>query len=125
LARPKTDVEDALQHLQQFYLVPAPTVVEDVVLFDLNRNTRALVLEKYGQSDEAARIKGALTSLGRRERDQGENAIIAAICRQARLLSHAGRFKDAEDLLLDLDARFPNRGQVFQQLGWLYKRWEP
>jgi hypothetical protein len=46
LGRTQSAIDEALEHLRQFYLVPQGTVVEDVVLFGLNRNTRSLVLAK-------------------------------------------------------------------------------
>lgn len=123
--RRTSDVEATLNDLRQFYLVPEPTVVEDVMLFDLNPNTRSLVLSQYGSHSDARQIAGALTSLGRREKRSKDEARIQAVCRQARLLGRAGRIRDAQDLLLDLDRKYPNRGEVWHVLGWLYKREQP
>ena len=125
LGKPRDEIEETLNHLRQFYLVPTPTQAEDVVLFDLNYNTRNLVLAEYGASEDLRQIKGAFTSLGRLEGGRSDESKISAVCSQARLLAPQGRFVDAEKLLFELNDQYPNRGLVQQQLGWLYKRWQP
>ncbi len=125
LDQPSDEIEETLNHLRQFYLVPTPTQTEDVVLFDLNYNTRNLVLSQFGSSEDVRQIKGAFTSLGRLEGRRSEESKILAVCSQARLLAPLGRFVDAEKLLFELNDQFPNRGLIQQQLGWLYKRWQP
>lgn len=123
--REVAEVEAVLLHLRQFYLVPEPTIVEDVFLFDLNTNTRNLVLTHFSGHEDTARIGGALTSLGRREGRSRVEAQIEAACTQARLLTQSGRYQDGLDLLRDLDRKYPNRGEVWQVLGWVYKQHRP
>lgn len=125
LGRAQEDIDEALEHLRQLYLVPQGTVVEDVVLFDVNRNTRSLVTSRYGKTLAARKITGALTALGKREKSHGERAHIAAVNRQAVLLVQEGRFDDAQALLTDLDIKLPNRPEILSQLGWVYKKWLP
>jgi hypothetical protein len=125
LDRRPAEVEDALNDLRRFYLVPEPTIIEDVLLFQLNPNTRSLVASLYEGTPEGKAVVGALMSLGERQRTVKEETAINAVCRQARLLVANGRQHDAEDLLLDLDRRYPNRAVIWQQWGWVYKKWRP
>ena len=66
-----------------------------------------------------------MTSLGRRAPKSKDETRIQVVCRQAKLLGQSGRYRDAQDLLLDLDRQYPNRGEVWQILGWTYKRQQP
>lgn len=125
VGKPQETIENALDHLRHYYLVPAPAFQEDLVLFDLNYNTRNLVLTLYGTSELAERFRGAYTSLGRFEETRGEESRIESVCTQVRLLAKSGRFDEARSVLDRLDAEFPNRSLIYQQLGWLLKRWEP
>ncbi len=125
LGRSEADVEDSLTHLRQFYLVPEATEIEGILQFDLTRNTRALVRDRYGKAPVAQKVRGALTALGLRPSERGEGAEIDRGCLQARLMAQVKQFRDAEHLLNELSEKYPNRPVILQVLGWLYKRWEP
>lgn len=119
------EVEDSIQHLRQFYLVPEPTVVDDVVWFDLSGNIRTLVKLTYAASDEAKQIRGALVGLGMHPAHKSDAAKLGAMGQQVRQLVWAERYKDAETVLLDNQNRLGERPELLQLLGWLYTRWQP
>lgn len=50
-------VSVALQELRTLFLVPAPTFVEGEQRFNLNVNTRTLVREVYGKTEQWRRIQ--------------------------------------------------------------------
>jgi hypothetical protein len=119
------EVEDSIRHLRQFYLIPEPTVVEDVVWFDLSGNIRALVKLTYETSAEAKQIRGALVGLGLHPAHKSDAAKLGAVGQQVRQLVFAERHKDAEAVLLDNQKRYGERPELLQLLGWLYSRWPP
>src|SRR5207248_256577 len=81
----RDEIEIALEHLRQFYLLPAPSIIEDVVWFDLNANTRAQILGQFGNSEEARRIRGAFVALGAQSQESKVDERIAAATREVRL----------------------------------------
>ena len=125
LNRSQEDVEEALEHLRQFFLLPEATISEELVLFEMSRNTRALVQAIYGKTDEARKMTGAFTALGKHHKEKGEDARIGAICRHGRLVAQSGKLEESLELLQELGRRYPERPQILQQLGWIYKIWKP
>jgi Flp pilus assembly protein TadD len=67
----------------------------------------------------------ALAAIEQRPKSTREVAEVDRLCRQARLLASTGELGRAEATLREAVSSFPNRPQVLQNLGWLYKRWDP
>ena len=118
------DVSAALQDLQRLFLVPAPKFVEGEQRFSLNINTRALVREVYGQTDEWRRVKSAYESITK-GLPAGGRSKVGAIIRQCGLLVRSGRQEEAERVMAKALADRPGDPDLYGFSGWIYKSWEP
>ena len=87
-------VSVALQELRTLFLVPAPKFVEGEQRFNLNVNTRSLVREVYGKTDQWSRIHAAYQTITK-GLPSGGRSKIGAIIRQCGLLVRSSRLEAA------------------------------
>ena len=121
------DVMKSIGELSKLFLVPKPQIIEGVPRFDVNINTRLLVLEVMSSYGTFADIKSAFNSIhgdiitsGKRRAD------VRAYQRQAITNIDADRQADAENILVDVALQeYPNDPDILGQLGWVYLRWKP
>lgn len=120
----KDVVMSSIGELQRLFLVPKPRLIEGEQRFDININTRTLVLnamkatDLYRRAEEA--YKAGVKGIPRVARPK-----IASIVRQAVFLVKSGEQGQAEQLLCKALERFPNNPDLMGFLGWVYKAHEP
>ena len=116
----------AIQELQTLFLLPRPRVTEDEPTFGLNINTRSLVVEVYGGTDLAQRVKGIIqVNLGEAQATPAQRGLIGQHIRQAVSLVKLNRHQEAESTLLHATESFPENADLHGSLGWVYKSWRP
>jgi len=117
-------ISAALQELQKLFLAPKPRLIEGEQRFEVNLNTRALIMEVYSTSEEYRRIKAAHTNLTK-EIPKAIRGDIAAIIRQAIYLIRATKYEEAENLMVEANIKYPNNPDITGVLGFVYKSWQP
>jgi tetratricopeptide (TPR) repeat protein len=117
-------ITSAMQELQSLFLVPKPRIVKDEQRFEVNYNTRALVIEQYGDSAEMKRIRDAYQAFSQKI-PVTSNWKISALIRQAVYLIKAGRHGEAEHLLAQAIEKYPQEPDLCGVLGFVYKSWQP
>ena len=116
----------AIQELQTLFLLPKPRVTEDEPTFGLNINTRSLVVEVYGGTDLAQRIRGLIqVIIGENQATPLQRGRIGQPIRQAVSLVKLNRHPEAESTLLQAIGLFPENADLHGSLGWVYKSWPP
>lgn len=117
---------DGLGELGRLFLVPQPRLFEDQERYTLNRNTRSLVVDVFGKTQDARQIRAAINYVWGQGAPVGNDRDVGSFCRQAVLLVRDARHADAEDLLTSaLAGDYPNEPRLLGQLAWVYKRWIP
>ena len=117
-------VSVALQELRTLFLVPAPKFVEGEQRFNLNVNTRSLVREVYGKTDQWRRIHAAYQTITK-GLPSGGRSKIGAIIRQCGLLVRSNRLEEAETLMNNALGDRPGDSDLYGFSGWIYKSWQP
>jgi len=113
----------ALQQLQRLFLVPKPRLIEGEQRFEINSNTRTLVIELDGTSDQYRRIESAYKAVsGQLPRGHTD---VAALIRQAVLRVKSKDQEGAADLLIKGLNKFPDHPDLKGVLGWVYTRAHP
>ena len=120
------DCYDAIQELQNLFLVPKPQLIEDVPRFSLNVNTRKLVIDVLGKSDIAARIRSSIGAItGQAEVTHAHRQRVGQYIRQAVTLVKLDEHTDAERTLLQASDSYPENPDLLGILGWVYRTWKP
>ena len=117
----------ALQELQSLFLIPKPTAADeagDDWRFELNVNTRRLVQEVYGDSQQFRLAVQAKRSISQ-GLPRDNRGYAASAMKQASFLIRAGQLNKAEDIMLRAKEGEPANPDVFGYLGYLYKQWNP
>jgi len=114
----------SLQELQRLFLVMKPKLIEGEQRFEVNINTRALVYDVYGGTEQFRRIEDAHKTIsGQMERvGRGE---VSAIIRQGIFLLRVSKHKEAEQLLVNALSKYAGNPDLFGVLGVVYKAWKP
>jgi len=120
------DIITAMEQLQRFYLVPKPSFIENVPVFDVNSNIRSLVLEVMKDSESYRKIEFAVKALsGELELSVRLRAEIGAYVRYCAAQMRLGRYSDAEQRLRDEAlVKYPNHPDLLAQLGLVYAKWK-
>jgi len=118
-------VQSAVTELQQLFLVPRPRLIQDVPRFDLNLNTRQLVLETEADSERKRRIESATKALvGKLQSTFRQHNRISEFVRQAVTLVVTDKHSEAEATLKAALKEYPENPDLLGQLGWVYKNWK-
>ena len=117
-------VSTALQALRNLFLFPKPKFVEGEQRFSLNVNTRTLVLEVYGQTEQWRRIQAAYQAITK-GLPANDRSRVGAIIRQCGLLVNSGRLEEAEKLMDNALLDRPGDSDLYGFSGWIYKSWQP
>lgn len=112
-----------LTELQTLFLVPKPSLVEGEQRFQINSNTKRLVRLVEGSSDLYGRIETSSKALRGKLPDVGRG-VLSLLIRQAYLLITAGKYPDAESLMLNAIKKYPQIGDLEGFLGFLYRKWD-
>lgn len=120
------NIVSAVGSLQRLFLFPKPRLIEGEQRFEVNLNTRALVVKVMQTSDVYRRIVAAEKAvsgdirLARKSRSE-----VGAIIRQA-VFHVRNQDKLAAELLLSSALeKYVNDPDLTGFLGWIYKAWEP
>ncbi|HLG95881.1 MAG TPA: ATP-binding protein [Bryobacteraceae bacterium] len=119
-------IVSAVGSLQRLFLFPKPRLIEGEQRFEVNLNTRALVVKVMQPSDVYRRIVAAEKAvsgdirLARKSRSE-----VAAIIRQAVFHVRNQDMLAAESLLSSALEKYVNDPDLTGFLGWIYKAWEP
>ncbi len=114
----------ALQELQKLFLVPKPRLIDGEERFEINVNTRSLVRDVYGLSEDYRRIQTAQKTISS-GLPRTRRGAVGALIRQAMYLLRASKYQESEEILqrgLLLDESNPDLMGV---LGLVYKAWRP
>ena len=117
-------VGSALQELRRLFLVPTPVFVKGEQRFGVNVNTRALVREVYGKTEQWRRIEAAYQAITQ-GLPSGGRTKIGAIIRQCGLLVRSAKLEEAEKLMNNALEERPADPDLYGFSGWIYKRWTP
>lgn len=120
------DMETGINALQKLFLVSKPQLIEGVERYDVNLNTRTLVLET--QRKEHPELMRQLTEAhrqvtGRVDRQSGRE--LGSYIRQATALQSLGRDDEAEATILAALSTHPNHASLIAQLGIIASRRRP
>ena len=119
-------VISAIGELQRLFLFPKPRLIEGEQRFEVNLNTRALVLKAMQGSDIYRRIADAEHTLSTDSHlRRMTRSDISAIIRQAVFLVRNRNAVDAETLLCKALEKYVNDPDLLGFLGLVYKAWEP
>ncbi len=110
----------ALTELHTLFLLPDASLVEGEQRYNLNSNTRRLILSLERTTDIFARLRAKSKAVSGTLPPVGKN-IIGQLIRQALLFTRGGRFEVGEDILLKAIERYPNAADLYGFLGYLYK----
>ncbi|MDE0389819.1 MAG: NB-ARC domain-containing protein [Rhodospirillales bacterium] len=117
-------VTSGLQELRRLFLVPKPTFVQGEQRFGVNVNTRALVREVYGRTEQWRRIEAAYRAITQ-GLPSGGRTKIGAIIRQCGLLVRSAKLDEAEKLINSALRERPGDPDLYGFSGWIYKKWTP
>lgn len=117
-------VTAALQELQKLFLVPKPRLIGGEERFELNVNTRSLVRDVYGSSEDYRRIQIAQKTISSGVPKTGRVAV-GALIRQAMYLLRVFKYQESEELLLKGLTTHENNPDLIGVLGVIYKAWSP
>ncbi|MBM3141694.1 MAG: hypothetical protein FJ005_01415 [Chloroflexi bacterium] len=122
----KTAVQGVLGELQRLFLIPRPTIVKGIPRFDININTRSLVLNVMSQTDVFNKIQSNVKRLSGELRISGERRLeVTEYLKQGAILTKLERFADAEGVLQNGLRKYPDDPDILAQLGRTYARWKP
>ncbi|MGC1492781.1 MAG: hypothetical protein WA798_15535, partial [Candidatus Acidiferrum sp.] len=121
---PKQRLQIAIAEMQKLFLVPKPRLIEGEERFDVNLNTRSLVLKAFEATDAFRRAKAAVESSGGRL-PYAAKGQTGGIIREVVFLVRTGEFLKAEDLLRASLKSQPNNPDLTGAMGYLYKCWKP
>ena len=116
--------DDAIGGLQNLFLVPKPANILGKPRFALDLNTKKLVLEVEGESEERNRIERVMRSL-RGQRSSSERYGVGMYIQQAINSANRGKHSDAEEILKRGLNVYRDASALHSRLGWLYGKWEP
>lgn len=114
----------AFQELQRLFLATKPRLINGEHRFEVNVNTRYLVREVYGSSQEYGRIQTAYKAVSEGIPKAGRGAV-AAIIRQAIFLLKTSKYTEGEELLSKALQKYPSDPDLLGVLGFVYKSWQP
>ncbi len=86
-------VTASFQELQKLFLVPKPRLIDGEERFEINVNTRSLVREVFGTSEDYRRIQSAHKAIASGIPKLGRGAV-GALIRQAMANTFQGHFPD-------------------------------
>ena len=105
-------------------MVPTPEFVQGEQRFGVNVNTRTLVREVYGKTEQWRRIEAAYQAITQ-GLPSGGRTKIGAIIRQCGLLVRSAKLEEAEILMNNALVERPADPDLYGFSGWIYKRWTP
>ena len=117
-------VGSALQELRRLFLVPTPTFVQGEQRFGVNVNTRTLVRQAYGKTEQWRRIEAAYKAITQ-GLPSGGRTKIGSIIRQCGLLVRSAKLEEAERLISNAIEERPGDPDLYGFSGWIYKKWTP
>jgi hypothetical protein len=119
-------ITSAVGALQRLFLFPKPRLIEGEQRFEVNVNTRALVLKAMQGSDLHRRVLAAEKAVSRDIQEfRKRRGEVGTIIRQAVFQVRNRDMLAAESLLVNALEKYVNDPDLMGFLGWVYKAWEP
>jgi len=119
-------VMDSIKELQDMFLVPKPSLIEQEPRFALNVNTSRLVLDVQQNTDLAREISKCIAAASDKlPSTPGQRSQIRQYIRQAVSLVKLDKHAAAEATLVSGLHVFPESADLHGGLGWVYKQWSP
>ena len=120
----------ALDELQGRFFIPRPSLIEAMSRFDLNANTRRLVMDLAQQnrdlSNQLKRVAGAYTAMfGDIYSSRVRRGVVGTIIEQSVALVRIGNTHKAEQLIADGLSRFPEDPELHGIAGYVFKKSRP
>jgi len=121
---PKQRLRTAIAEMQRLFLVPKPRLIEGEERFDVNLNTRALVVKALEGTDAFRRAKAAVASIGGRQPYTARGKT-GAVIREVVFLVRTNELIRAEETIRAALHSEPNNADLVGALGYVYKYWKP
>src|SRR5258708_7554936 len=116
-------VTSEMSVIQDLFLISRLRLIDGEPRFDVNTNTRRLILETYDKHPRLVELKERYKGLaGRLNVRQGD---IQSYIQKAISLQLMQDHETAEKLLTDALQRYPNNADLTAQLGVIYYHWRP
>jgi len=122
----KRSVFTAVEEIGRLFLLPTPTVIKEAPRFDVNINTRSLVIdvmkgsEIYKKLDlNVKRLSGKLQISGKRR------FAVSEYLKHSSTLLKLEDFNEAEKVLKEGLVKYGEDPDLLAQLGRVYSRWKP
>lgn len=120
------EAQRVVGELQRLFLIPKPTIIEGVPRFDVNLNTRALVLRVMSGTDVYSRLETNVRRLAGELQITGKRRFeVSQYIKQAASLVRLERFVEAESTLQEALGKYKDDPDILSQLGKTYGRWKP
>lgn len=122
----RESVRRAVAEIERLFLMPKPTIIKEVPRFDVNVNTRALVLEVMSNTDLYKKIDVNIRRLAGELQISGKRRLeISEYLKHSATLMKLDRFTEAEAVLQEGLGKYPDDPDILAQLGRTYARWKP
>lgn len=122
----KNPVLSAVEEIERLFLLPKPTIIKEAPRFDININTRSLILDVMRDSDlyhkldvNVKRLSGEIRITGKRRKE------ISEYLKHSSTLMQLGLLKDAESILKDATGKYQEDPDILAQFGKMYAHWKP
>ena len=120
------EVRSSIRELQESFLVSKPHIIESIPRFDLNQNTKKLVVDINHGTDLSNRLKRIIKGItDRPQQTRSKRETIGRYIRQALSCIKLNRYYDAEQTLLKAINYHPENPDLYGMLGLVYKSWQP
>ena len=121
---------DALDDLQNRFFISRPSLIEGMPRFDLNANTRRLVVDLSEKSDQLTndlkRVRGAYTAMfGDVYSNRSRQSVVSGIVEQAVAWVRVENTLEAERVVEDGLTRFPEDPDLHGIAGYVFKKSTP
>jgi hypothetical protein len=120
----KARLNAVISEMQRLFLVLKPRIIEGEERFDVNVNTRTLVVRVFDGTELYRRTQNAVDAVAGRlpYADRGRTG---SVIRQAVFLVKTGEFSKAEETVQAALKVEPNNPSLIGALGYVYKSWVP
>jgi hypothetical protein len=117
---------NAINELQGLFLVPSPSIAENIPRFSVDSNTRNLVLRILNGTRELEKVTSAIKSVtGDVYHDRRRRATVSGFITQATGLVRNRSYKEAEETIKKGLQQLGDDPDLLGALGWVYKCWDP
>ncbi|MFC1991459.1 hypothetical protein ACFLVC_01855 [Chloroflexota bacterium] len=122
----RASVLGAVQEIERLFLLPAPTVIKEAPRFDVNINTRSLVIDVMKDSELYKRLDANVKRLSGELQISGKRKFaISEYLKHSSTLIKLDDLTEAEKVLKEGLHKFGEDPDLLAQLGRTYASWKP